>query len=202
LYQQNNETMNDIREERIDNYIFRLYYDENPTDPREDYNLSKMVCFHKRYNLGDDHDFKSDDFDSWDEMEKHITRMENPIVIKPLYLYDHGGITIKTSSFSCQWDSGQIGFVYIRKQDVRDNFSIKRCGQNMVERCDVLLEGEVDTYDKYLQGQVYGYEICKVTEDGHQEGLERCGDYLDEEQCVHDGMVSLNWFKENDKVMV
>jgi hypothetical protein len=198
--------MNDIREERIDNYIFRLYYDENPTDPREDYNLSKMVCFHKRYNLGDDHDFKSDDFDSWDEMEKHITRMENPIVIKPLYLYDHGGITIKTSSFSCQWDSGQIGFVYIRKQDVRDNFSIKRCGQNMVERCDVLLEGEVDTYDKYLRGEVYGYDVVRVTQcefgHEHEEGLERCGDYLDEEQCIHDGMVSLNWFKENEKVMV
>ena len=198
--------MYDIKEERIDNYIFKLYYDENPTDPREDYNLSKMVCFHKRYNLGDDHDLKSDDFDGWDEMEKYITGTENPIVIKPLYLYDHSGIAISTSPFGCRWDSGQIGFVYIRKEDVRNQFSIKRCGQNMVERCDVLLEGEVDTYGKYLQGQVYGYEIIKVVvdEDGneHEEGLERCGDYLDEEQCIHDAMVSLNWFKNNEQVMV
>ena len=191
-----------IKEERIGNYILRLYYDENPCDPREDYNLSKMVCFHKRYNLGDDHDFKSDDFDSWDEMEKHIAGTEDPLIIKPLYLYDHGGITISTSSFGCQWDSGQVGFVYVRKQDVRDSFSIKRCGQPMKERVDVLLEGEVETYDKYLQGQVYGYEIGKVSEDGHEEGLERCGGYYDEVQCVHDGKVSLEWFMNNEKVLV
>jgi hypothetical protein len=135
-------------------------------------------------------------------MEKNITRMENPIVIKPLYMYEHSGITISTKPFGDRWDSGQIGFVFIRKDDVRNEFSIKRCGQNMVERCDVLLEGEVDVYDKYLRGEVYGYEIGKINEDGHEEGLERCGDYLNEEQCIHDGMVSLNWFKENEKVLV
>ena len=192
----------DIKEERIGNYILRLYYDENPIDPREDYNLSKMVCFHKRYSLGDDHDFKSDDFDSWDEMEKYITGTEDTLIIKPLYLYDHGGITISTSPFGDRWDSGQVGFVYVRKQDVRDCFSIKRCGQPMKERVDVLLEGEVDTYDKYLQGQVYGYEIGKVSEDGHEEGLERCGGYFDEEQCMYDGRVSLEWFMNNEQVVV
>jgi len=192
----------DIKEERIGNYILRLYYDENPIDPREDYNLSKMVCFHKRYSLGDDHDFKSDDFDSWDEMEKYITGTEDTLIIKPLYLYDHGGITISTSPFGDRWDSGQVGFVYVCKQDVRDSFSIKRCGQPMKERVDVLLEGEVDTYDKYLQGQVYGYEIGKVSEDGHEEGLERCGGYFDEEQCMYDGRVSLEWFMNNEQVVV
>ena len=194
--------MNSIKEERIGNYILRTYYDECPTNPREDYNITSMVCFHKRYDLGDDHDFKSDDYNSWDEMEKNITRMENPIVIKPLYLYDHGGITISTRPFGDRWDSGQIGFVFIRKDDVRNEFSIKRCGQNMVERCDVLLEGEVDVYDKYLQGQVYGYEIGKINEDGHEEGLERCGDYFDEEQCEHDGKLSLEWFINNERVLV
>jgi hypothetical protein len=191
-----------IREERIDNYILRLFYDESPTNPREDYNITCMVCFRKRDKLGDDHDIKFDDFDSWEEMEEYITRTEDPLIIKPLYFYEHGGITISTSPFGCSWDSGRLGFVFVRKQDVRDNFFIKRCGQRITERVDVLLEGEVEVYDKYLQGQVYGYEIGKINEDGQEEGLERCGDYLDEEQCIHDGMVSLNWFKENEKVMV
>jgi hypothetical protein len=198
-----------IREERIDNYILRLFYDESPTNPREDYNLTRMVCFHKRYDLGDEHDLKTDDFNGWKEMEEYITRTEKPIVIKSLYLLDHGGITIGTRPFGDRWDrwdSGQIGFVFIRKDDVKNEFSIKRCGQNMVERCDVLLDGEVKVYDKYLRGDVYGYDIVKVTQcefgHEHEEGLERCGDYLNEEQCIHDGMVSLNWFKENEKVLV
>ena len=193
--------MSNISEQQIGNYILRIFYDECPTDPREDFNLTKMVCFHKRYNLGDEHDLKHDDFDSWAEMEKYLTGVEKPIVIKPLYMYDHGGVTIKTSPFGCSWDSGQIGFVYIRKQDVRDEFYIKRCGQKMVERCDVLLEGEVEVYDKYLTGQVYGYEIVKVV-DGVEEGMERCGDYMDEEQCLYDAKVSIQWFLENDKVVV
>jgi len=190
-----------IKEKQFGDYIMRIFYDDCPTDPREDFNLTKMVCFHKRYNLGDEHDLKHDDFDSWDEMEKYLTGVEKPIVIKPLYMYDHSRITIRTRPFSDGWDSGQIGFVFIRKQDVRDSFSIKRCGQNMVERCDVLLEGEVEVYDKYLTGQVYGYEIVKVT-DGVEEGMERCGDYFDRGHCFNDAKVSIQWFLENDKVVV
>jgi hypothetical protein len=195
-----------LKEERIGNYIWRMFYDDCGFNPREDSNLTKMVCFHKRYNLGDDHDLKSDDFDSWDEMEKYITSMEDPLIIKPLYLYDHSGITIRTRPFGDRWDSGQVGFVYVRKQDVRDNFFIKRCGQRITERVDVLLEGEVEMYDKYLTGEVYGYEISKVVmdEDGdeHEKGLERCGGYFDEDQCEHDCKVNLQWFIDNEEIVV
>ena len=195
------------KEKRISNYILRVYYDDcGAFDPREDDNLSVMVCFHKKYKLGDDHDYKADDFDSWDEMEKKITGDEDPLIIKPLYLYDHSGITIKTSPFGDRWDSGQVGFVYVRKQDVRDNFFIKRCGQAIKERADVLLEGEVEMYDKYIRGDAYGYEILRVTTDEygieHETGIERCGAYLDEEQCLFDGIAVLEWFVNNEQVVV
>ena len=29
-------------------------------------------------------------------------------IVQPLYLYDHGGITMNTTGFSCSWDSGQV----------------------------------------------------------------------------------------------
>jgi hypothetical protein len=194
-------------EKRIGNYILRVYYDDcGAFDPREDDNLTKMVCFHPRYPLGDDHDYKKDDFDSWDEMEKKITGDEDPLIIKPLYLYDHSGITIKTSPFGDRWDSLQVGFVYVRKIDVRDNFFIKRCGQAIKERVDVLLEGEVEVYDKYLRGDAYGYEIARIVtdEDGdeHEKGIERCGAYLDEKQCIYDGTQTLEWFVNNEQVKV
>lgn len=191
----------DLKEERIDNYILRLFYDECPSDPREDSNLTKMVCFHNRYSLGDDHDLKTDDFDGWKEMEEYITRTEDPIVIKSLYLYDHGGITIGTRPFGDRWDSGQIGFVYIRKEDVRNNFSIKRCGQRITERCNVLLDGEVETYDKYLRGEVYGYKVFKVT-DGVEEEMDSCWGFYDEDDCMNEGMSVVNWNKNNEQVLV
>ncbi len=37
-------------------------------------------------------------------------------VILPLYLYDHGGITMSTGPFSCRWDSGQVGWIYAEKK--------------------------------------------------------------------------------------
>jgi hypothetical protein len=193
--------MEHINEVVNDNYILRLYYDDSPSDPREDSNLTKMVCFHNRYSLGDDHDLKSDDFDGWKEMGEYITRTEDPIVIKSLYLYDHGGITIGTRPFGDRWDSGQVGFVYIRKEDVRNEFSIKRCGQRITERCNVLLDGEVETYDRYLRGEVYGYRVFKVT-DGVEEETDSCWGFYDEDDCMNDGMGIVNWNINNEQVLV
>ena len=81
-------------------------------------NLGKMVCFHKRYSLGDDHDIHHDDFNGWDEMGEHLTKGHDAVIILPLYLYDHSGITIQTTPFSCPWDSGQVGFIYMDRETI------------------------------------------------------------------------------------
>ena len=100
-----------------------------------------------------------------------------------------------------RWDSGQVGFVYIRKEDVRNEFSIKRCGQRITERCNVLLDGEVETYDKYLRGEVYGYRVFKVT-DGVEEEMDSCWGFYDEDDCMNDGMGIVNWNINNEQVLV
>lgn len=41
-------------------YLLQVMYDDEPLNPRTDYdNFGKMVCWHSRYNLGDEHDFKN-----------------------------------------------------------------------------------------------------------------------------------------------
>lgn len=183
--------MEHVSEEKIGNYIVRVFQDENPSSPREDDNLTRMICFHGRYNLGDKHDFDSNDFDSWDEMEKYIIATEKPIIIKPLYLYDHSGITISTSPFSCRWDSGRIGFVFITKESARKNFSVKRCTKDIVEKCEKILEAEVDTYDKYLRGGSYGFRVYEVSGcdlgHKHEEELESCWGFNDIDECMTEG---------------
>jgi len=84
--------------------------------PREWDNLGTMVCFHRRYDLGDKHTYNHNDYDSWEEMENAIIKNENVAVILPLYLYDHSGITMNTTGFCCRWDSCQVGFIFISKQ--------------------------------------------------------------------------------------
>ena len=75
----------------------RIIQDEDPVNPRLDFdNLGTMICFHKRYNLGDAHHIDWTDFNSWDEMAAHLTQAHEASVIQPLFFYDHSGITLET----------------------------------------------------------------------------------------------------------
>jgi hypothetical protein len=118
-----------------------------------------MVCFHGRYNLGDKTDLKPEQFSGWDELEEHLKEECKATHILPLFLYEHGNITMNTSGFHCPWDSGQVGFIYATEE------TIKESGVNP-EGVDKWLQEEVKIYDQYLCGDVYGY-IIEDTEGNH-----------------------------------
>lgn len=140
--------------------VLEIVTDSNPPNPRTEWdNLGTMVCFHKRYNLGDKHDYRHGDYGSWDEMKDAIIKNENVAVIKPLYLYDHSGITISTGEFSNKWDSGQVGFIFISKAKVRKEYSVKRISKKLLAKIETYIDGEVETYDQYLTGDVYGFKL-------------------------------------------
>jgi hypothetical protein len=42
--------------------------------------------------------------------------------ILPVYLYDHSGLTINTTGFTCPWDSGQIGWIYASHEQVKAEY--------------------------------------------------------------------------------
>jgi hypothetical protein len=155
--------------------LLKIYVDENAESPREWDNLATMVCFHKRYNLGDKHDYKAEDYGGWAEMEQDIIKRENPVAILPLYLYDHSGITMNTTGFSCPWDSGQVGFIFISRKKALENWSVKRLTPEHKKMCEDMLKGEVETYDQYLRGEVYGFRVVKP------EKCEACGHTEQEE---------------------
>ena len=130
-------------------------------NPREWDNLGKMVCFHRNYGLGDNHSLTSNMFSSWDEMEKYLIKEYKAEVILPLYLYDHSGITMNTTGFSCRWDSGQVGFTYVTREDILNEFGGKRITKSLREKVEGILVSEVETYDQYISGDVYYFEIEK-----------------------------------------
>lgn len=95
--------------------------------------------------------------------EELMSRLQRYYIIMPLYLYDHGGITISTGKFSCAWDSGLLGFIYVSRDKVRKESGWKQLTAKRVEKIESYLKGEVDVYDHYLQGLVWGYEVQKGT---------------------------------------
>lgn len=154
-----------------------IVQDNNPDSPREWDNMGTMICFHGRYNLGDKHNYDHKDYSGWEEMETAIIKNESPAVILPLYLYDHSGITISTSPFSCPWDSGQIGFIFVSKEKLRKEYGVKRITKEVIERAEKCLLAEVNTYDQYLTGDVYGYKV--IDEEGNEE--DSCWGYYGED---------------------
>ncbi len=101
--------------------------------------------------------------DKWYLLEKHAN-----IVYLPLYLYDHSGITMSTGSFGDRWDSGQVGYIYTDKKTIIDcgdcggkirnekgNY-VKITDKNWKKAAYQCMQGEVEEYDMYLTGEVYG----------------------------------------------
>jgi len=80
-------------------------------------------------------------------MKTKLVDTEDVHTILPLYLYDHSGITISTSPFGCNWDSGQVGWVFITNQTIKE----EGIDESKVEE---YLKSEVETYDQYLTGEV------------------------------------------------
>ena len=166
-------------------FELKIEQDTDPMNPRTDWdNLGTMVCFHKRYDLGDKTDYRSNDYDSWDELKEGIITNEGEVTILPLYLYDHSGITISTSPFDCNWDSGQIGFIFVSKHKIKK----EGIDETKVEE---YLKREVETYDQYLTGEVYCYEVYEIEtcDKGHEHKtlVESCGGYFGEEECKSEG---------------
>ena len=171
-------------EKTIGKYKVETVHDESPFNPREDDNLGTMICFHGNYILGDKHEYRHQDYDGWEEMKAAIIKNENVGVILPLYLYDHSGITIATTPFSCRWDSGQVGFIIISKEKMRYEYSYQRVSKKLKERVAGYLKAEVGTYDQYLTGDAYGYRITNTETD---EEVDACWGYFGEECCMEEG---------------
>jgi hypothetical protein len=134
-----------------------IIQDSSPENPRDWNNLSKMFCFSKRYNLGDDHNYDFKNFKSWGEFGNVLIKKYKPAVIKPLYVYDHSGLTISTKPFECRWDSYQVGFILI-PEDVKADYGWKKLSLKRREKLEKLMLSELETYDKYLIGDVWGFK--------------------------------------------
>lgn len=157
-----------------------IHQDEDPMNPRREWdNLGTMVCWHRRYNLGD-RQIKDGEYASPEAILADIESQEGELaVVLPLYLYDHSGITMSTSTamFSAidrdRWDWGQVGFIYVSKAKVREEYGARGTDKDVAERATGCLVGEVATYDQFLTGDCYGYVVKK---DG--EFLDSCWGFL------------------------
>jgi hypothetical protein len=150
-------------------YEIKIVVDEFSDDPRNDDNLGIMACYHKRHDLGDKKEMDAADLQD--------ALKSKDIISLPIYMYEHSGIALSTKlvyPFNDPWDAGEIGVIYATKDRIRKHFGVKRISKKLLNQIPVYLDAEVETYNNYVSGNVYGYDI---------EGVDSCyGFYGDPEK--------------------
>ena len=209
-----------IHEEEYKGLNIYIIPDDDPQscNPMEWDNLGRQVYWHRRMNLGHCHEITNkmsqEDWlrwqvgehlgvNNWDVYSEKYEKFENMNLEElweefdkynlsiPVHAYEHGGITISSSGRRAGWDSfdsGQLGFVYVSHEDI-----IKEYGSLDLERAEKCLRGEVETYDDYLTGQVYGY----IIEDENDEELDSCWGFLgDYKYCLDEAESAADYWAE------
>ncbi len=167
------------------NHTIGIYSDDCAESPRTWDNICEFHCSHRKYLLGD----KGYNYSNGQDCIEAAQQAEKQgDIVMPLYLYDHSGITISLSPFSCRWDSGQVGFVIVRKEKMLRELSAKRFTKSLKNKALKIAQGEVETYDQYLRGEVYGY---KIDGDG-----DSCWGFYGQEECISEAKSIIDTMKE------
>lgn len=163
-----------------DGHVFRLFYDDYTENPRywSDPAIN-MYCWHRRDMYGDRHDYDTPDslFETFEDGDIHLL----------IRGYDHGNMQIQlvepgespTWPYNDQWDSGWLGVMVCRRDRVKRDFG------GDIDAVKRAMYGEVEVYNAYLAGEVYGYaierhETCKCCGHVSEEVVESCGGYYGE----------------------
>jgi len=163
-------------------YTLRILTYNDPPSPAEWDNLGQIAYCSSHYTLGTE-------AVSQDRLREIADGIKDGSLIGlPVYAYIHGAATISTRPFSCSWDSGQSGFVYCTKEQARKELG-SAWGDDYEANALRILRGEVETFDQYLRGDVYGYTI--TDKDGDE--VYSCWGFYGRECADEEGMYALNY---------
>jgi len=160
-----------------------IMQDDDPSgvNPRENTNVGTFLHWHRRYTLGDGQISGTLD----DAMERgglrmlrrYLTLFEGATVVLPVGMLDHSGISLWVGggthwSDAAGWDSGTVGVIYDTPES-REETGVP------LDKVEEALRSEIDEYDKYVRGEVYGFVV---------------GEGRVEESCF--GIIGLDWAKK------
>ena len=190
---------NFVEREQHGDYRITIYQDDDPQNPLDDDNLGTLVHWHTRYDLGDRR-AEEVEMDAlrrggWPLLARYLRATEGAVGLMPVSLLDHSGLHVWVGggphqSDTAGWDSGSVGFIYTTPE----RQEIIGTANEHVERC---LTDEVETYDQYLRGDVYGYVVERIVScdhgDEHVEHVDSCWGFYgsDMDYCKSEARAAL-----------
>lgn len=140
-----------------------IYHDQDAESPRDWDNLGTLAIL----GYGGDE-------------EPDTSKYPSDALYLPVYRYEHGGVVYATTPFSCPWDSGQTGYIYVSRPKVREEYNVKRISPQTRDKVLSVLRSEVETFSQWANGEVYGY-INTETDDS-------CWGFFGIDHCLQEAM--------------
>ena len=82
------------------------------------------------------------------EFRQLIVDKGYPGVLKPINMYDHGGIVLATYGFSDPWDSSALGWIYIETETMKlHGFS--------ADTVDAMMKSDLNALQCWANGEIY-----------------------------------------------
>lgn len=200
----------DVETYRVGNATIHIVQDPEPLNPRTDWdNPWEWYSNHRRYSFDhrDGKSLKIDDVytadwykeDHGDESLCEAILRQNPdfLDVQPIYLFDHSGLSVSLGSFNDPWDSGVGAIAVITRKKAEEYWpDLKGDDEKLKKRAYEALESEVEAFDKYLRGDVYGYMIH--SDDGEGES---CFGFYDIKDALEEGAACVSVKDATSKIL-
>lgn len=155
-----------------------------------------------------DDSIASDMADQLDMCEK-ISLLEDTgeVVTLPISMYEHSGISLwlgsKWGHPDDQWDCSSIGLAFVEKKTAKEEGMLDPGDEyehDWKKWAYAMMEGEMETYNKYVSGEVYGYMI--EDEEGEEcSDVHLCGcwGYYDKGHLLEDAKDNIDTYLEKKR---
>ena len=180
-------------------FKIEIRVDADATNPIEEWDgNARYMLNHKRYRLQNDTNLNTDDYNSWEELKKDLIKKYKVLAILPVYMYDHSGQTINTTGYGGMYgyfDSGQIGWVFVNKECLKEwGYKSRKGYEKATERTlEDDMRSNVELYDTYIRGDVYGFRAIDTLDD---EVIDSCWGYYGDsgvEEAIEQAKLSIDF---------
>lgn len=181
-----------VAQETYKGHEIEIETDENPQNPRTEWeNLTEIHCSSDHYYLGENNHPDAEDI----RLVIDEAKQQNDFVMW-VHAYIHSGIRLSLKSFygrlpqgHAEFDSGVSGVIIVRRETFLKEFGGKKWSPKRKKRAEEICEADIETFNSYLSGEVYGYMIDDP-DGGSCWGYYTTEEAIEEAKIVVDAMVA------------
>lgn len=147
---------------------------------------SEICLSNRRYQFKNTTDIDFEEYSSFEQIKNALEKKYKDYQIIPIYMMDHSGVSF-SSCRTCQWDSGQIGYILIPNQTDDEWFDL-----------DMFFE----IWTAYSNGHVYQFEILDICpccdQASNMEDRGVLGGYISIDECVTEAKKSIDFINRKN----